>query len=104
MSVSDERSKLEKLLAFALSSEQTNEVLAATRAIRDVLASEDSDVHELAARLRNNKLSEAEMRKIYEAGRQAERDAAAVNAGFSSVDGPSYLEMARYASNMITAV
>jgi hypothetical protein len=71
-------------------------VLAATRAIRRTLDSAGSDIHELAERIKGGKLSEAEMRKIYEAGREAERDAAAAKAGFSDVEGPSYYEMARY--------
>ena len=96
MSLSDERSKIERLLVLALSSEQINEALAARSAIKNMLASEGLDIHGFAARLRNNKLSEAEMRKIYDAGVQDGKDAAAAEAGFTSTGGPTNLEMATY--------
>jgi hypothetical protein len=88
--------KLEKLLKL-LTSDKEGEVVAAARAIKRTLDGAGSDIHELAERIKGGgKLSESEMRKIYDAGVRDGKDAAAVNTGFSSVDGPSYLEMARY--------
>jgi hypothetical protein len=96
MSLSDERSKIERLLVLALSSEQINEALAARSAIKNMLATEGLDIHEFAARLRSNKLSKAEMQKIYDAGVQEGKDAAAAAQGFSSTEGPTDYEMAIY--------
>jgi hypothetical protein len=101
MSLSDERSKIERLLVLALGSEQVNEALAARNAIKNMLASEGLDIHEFAARLRSNKLSEAEMKRIYDAGYDAgvqdEKSAAETNIKFAEVDEPSsHVEMARF--------
>jgi hypothetical protein len=87
--------KLEKALRM-LASDKDGDVIAAVHAIQRILHSAGSDIYELAARIKGGKLSEADMQRIYDAGVRDGKDAAAVNAGFSSVDGPSYLEMARY--------
>jgi hypothetical protein len=96
MSISDERSKIERLLVLALSSEQVNEALAARSALKNTLASEGLDIHELAARVCGRKLSKAEMQKIYDAGYQEGKDAAATTQGFGSTEGPTYYEMALF--------
>jgi hypothetical protein len=79
-----------------LSSDKEHEQLAAVRAIQRVLAANHSDLHELAERIKGGKLSEAEMKRIYDAGVQEGKDVAAAAAGFSSTEGPSYYEMAKY--------
>jgi hypothetical protein len=99
MSLSDERSKIERLLVLVLSSEQTNEALAARSALKNMLANEGSDIHEFAARLRGGKLSEADMKRIYDAGYDAgiEKGAAEANVKFTDIDEPSsHAEMARF--------
>jgi hypothetical protein len=78
--------KLEKLIKM-LSSDKDGEVVAAARAIQRTLNGSGSDVHELAARIKGGKLSESEMRKIYDAAYQDGKEAAAVDKGFESVDG-----------------
>jgi hypothetical protein len=89
--------KLEKLLKLALGSDRDGEVIAATRAIQRTLSNAGSDIHELAERIRGGKLSEAEMRKIYDAGYEAGKDEGAVEKGFGDVTaGPSWLQMAQY--------
>jgi hypothetical protein len=87
--------KIEKLLKVALSSDKEGEVLAAARAIRRTLDNAGSDIHELAARIKGAKLSEAEMKRIYDAGVQDGKDAAAIDKGFINA-GTSWLEMAEY--------
>jgi hypothetical protein len=87
--------KLEKLVRL-LSSDKDHEVLAAARAIMHTLSNTGSDIHELAERIKGDKLSEAEMQRIYDAGVQEGKDVAAAVAGFSSTEGPSYYEMAKY--------
>jgi len=89
--------KLEKLLKLALGSDRDGEVIAAARAIQRTLSSAGSDIHELAERIRGGKLSEAEIRKIYDAGYEAGKDEGAVEKGFSDTTaGPSWLQMAQY--------
>jgi hypothetical protein len=89
--------KLEKLVRL-LSSDKEGEVVAAARAIQRTLSNAGSDIHELAERIKGGKLSEAEMRKIYDAGVKDGKDAAAAEKGFGDVmsESPSYLEMAKY--------
>jgi len=87
--------KLEKLLKL-LTSDKDGEVLAAARAIKRTPDGAGADVHELAARVKGGKLSEAETRKIYDAAYRDGKDAAAADKGFSNVDGPSWLEIASY--------
>jgi hypothetical protein len=56
-----------------LASEQDGEALAAARAIVRTLKSTGADIHALAERIENangGKLSDAEMRKLYDAGYQ----------------------------------
>jgi hypothetical protein len=101
MSLSDERSKIERLLVLALGSEQVNEALAARSAIKNMLASEGLDIHEFAARLRNNKLSEVDMKRIYDAGYNAgakdEKSTAEANIKFADVEEPSsHVDMAKF--------
>jgi hypothetical protein len=84
--------KLEKLVRL-LSSDKDHEVLAAARAITRTLSAAHSDIHELAARVKG--VSEADMQRIFDAGVQEGKDAAAA-AGFKSTEGPSYYEMATY--------
>jgi hypothetical protein len=90
--------KLEKLIKL-LVSDKEGEVVAAAHAIRRTLSGAGADIHELAARIKGGKLSEAEMRKIYDAGVQEGKDAAAATAGFSSTEGPTYLEMATFCAS-----
>jgi hypothetical protein len=85
--------KLEKLIKM-LSSDRDGEVVAAARAIKRTLDGAGSDIHEFAERIKGAKLSEADMQRIYNAGLQDGKDAAAVNKGFSDVAGPSWHEMA----------
>jgi hypothetical protein len=87
--------KLEKLVRL-LSSDKDHEVLAAARAIQRTLSGAGSDIHELAERIKGGKLSEADMKCIFDAGVQEGKDIAAAAAGFSSTEGPSYYEMAKY--------
>jgi hypothetical protein len=87
--------KLEKLVRL-LSSDKEHEQLAAVRAIQRTLAANGSDIHELAERIKGGKLSESEMRKIYDAGVQEGKDVAATEKGFSNTEGLSWLEMAEY--------
>jgi hypothetical protein len=87
--------KLEKLLKL-LASDKDGEVIAAAHAIKRTLESAGADIHELAARFKGGKLSEAEMKRIYDAGVQDGKDAAAAAQGFSNTEGPSYYEMAKY--------
>ena len=89
--------KLAKLIRM-LSSSNDGEVMAAVRAIQKTLNGAGADIHDLAARVKGGgKLSEAEMRKIYEAGVEAGKNDAAVDKGFNSVDGLiSWHDMAIY--------
>jgi hypothetical protein len=88
--------KLEKLVRL-LSSDKEGEVVAAAHAIKRTLANAGSDIHELAERIKGGKLSESEMRKIYEAGFEAGKDESAAEKGFSDTTaGPSWLAMAEY--------
>jgi hypothetical protein len=77
-----------------LSSDNDGEALAAVHALRRALAQEGADIHELAKRIEG--LSEADMKKLYDAGFEKGRSTAAATttASFSSVDGPSFYEMA----------
>ena len=84
--------KLEKLVRL-LSSDKDHEVLAAARAITRTLSAAHSDIHELAARVKG--VSEADMQRIFDAGVQEGKDAAAA-AGFKSTEGPTYYEMALF--------
>jgi hypothetical protein len=94
--------RIEKLLKTALSTDKDGEVIAAVKAIRRTLNSAGSDLHELAARVHNGrKLSETEMKKIYDAaysaGKKDGRDAVRANVTFSDVDTDlPHQEMARY--------
>jgi hypothetical protein len=95
--------KLEKLIKL-LSSDRDGEVLAAVRAIQRTLNGAGTDIHELAARVKGGKLSNAEMQKIYNAGVEAGKNDAAVDKGFSSVDGTkSWHEMALYCEEHINS-
>jgi len=87
--------KLEKLVRL-LSSDKDHEVLAAARAITRTLSGAGSDIHELAERVKSSKLSEADMKRIYDAGVQDEKDRAAAAQGFSNTEDPSHYEMAKY--------
>jgi hypothetical protein len=92
--------KLEKLVRL-LSSDKEGEVVAAAHAIKRTLANAGSDIHELAERIKGGKLSESQMRKIYEAGYDAgvkdEKSTAETNIKFADVDEPSsHVDMARF--------
>jgi hypothetical protein len=88
-----------------LASERDGEVIAAARAIVRTLKSTGADIHTLAERVEGvngGKLSEAEMRKLYnagfEAGMRAVEDKQHGSDDFRSVDGlPSWHEMALWA-------
>jgi hypothetical protein len=84
--------KIQKLIRL-LSSPNDGEALAAVHALQRVLREDGADIHELAARIEG--LSQAEMKKLYDAGFQEGKNAAAaVDADFRSVDPPSFYEMA----------
>jgi hypothetical protein len=92
--------KLEKLVRM-LSSDKEGEVVAAAHAIKRTLANVGSDIHELADRIRGGKLSEADMKRIYDAGYDAgvkdEKSTAEANVKFSDIDEPSsHVEMAKF--------
>ena len=83
--------KIQKLIRL-LSSPNDGEALAAVHALQRVLREEGSDIHELAARIEG--LSQAEMKKLYDAGfRKGKSTATAATPDFSNV-GPSFYEMA----------
>jgi hypothetical protein len=83
--------KVQKLIKL-LSSSNDGEALAAVHALQRILREEGSDIHELAARIEG--LSQAEMKKLYDAGfREGKNAAAAATPDFSNV-GPSFYEMA----------
>ena len=84
--------KIQKLIRL-LSSSNDGEALAAVHALQRVLQEEGTDIHELAARIEG--LSQVEMKKLYDAGFQEGKNAAAAatTADFSNV-GPSFYEMA----------
>jgi hypothetical protein len=81
--------KIQKLIRL-LSSPHDSEALAAVRALQRALQADGSDIHELAARIEG--LSQAEMKKLYDAGFEQGKNAADVS--FSSIDPPSFYEMA----------
>jgi hypothetical protein len=84
--------KIQKLIRL-LSSPNDGEALAAVHALQRVLREDGADIHELATRIEG--LSQAEMKKLYDAGFQEGKNAAAAaDVGFSSVDPPSFYEMA----------
>jgi hypothetical protein len=84
--------KIQKLIRL-LSSPNDGEALAAVHALQRVLREEGTDIHELAVRIEG--LSQAEMKKLYDAGFREGKNAAAAasTADFSNV-GPSFYEMA----------
>jgi hypothetical protein len=83
--------KIQKLIRL-LSSPNDGEVVAAVHALQRVLREEGGDIHELATRIEG--LSEAEMKKLYDAGfEQGKKSTAAATPDFSNV-GPSFHEMA----------
>jgi hypothetical protein len=85
--------KLEKLLKLALGTDKEGEAIAAIYAMKRIAG---ADFHELAARVKGVKLSEAEMQKIYNAGVRDGKDAATAGQGFGDVEGPSYYQMAQF--------
>jgi hypothetical protein len=93
MSLEPVADKLGKLLKL-LSSPRDGEVVAAARAILRTLEGAGADIHELAARIEGRKLSQAEMQLIYDAAYADGKNAAAADVGFTSVDPPTFYEMA----------
>jgi len=91
----DTTEKLTKLVRL-LSSDKDHEVLAAAHAITRTLSGAGSDIHEFADRIKGGELSKAEMKRIYDAGVQDGKDAAAAAQGFSNTEGPSCYEMASF--------
>jgi hypothetical protein len=84
--------RIQKLIKL-LSSDNDGEALAAVHALKRVLAQEGTDIHELAKRVEG--LSEAEMKRLYDAGFQQGKNAAATTVGFTNVEAPpSFYEMA----------
>jgi hypothetical protein len=83
--------RIQKLLKL-LSSDNDGEALAAVHALKRVLAQEGADIHELAKRVEG--LSEADMKRLYDAGYREGKNAAAVSTGFTSVGEPSFYNMA----------
>jgi hypothetical protein len=100
------RNKLANLVCLLGSSEE-GEVIAAARAIIRILRGAGSDIHTLAAQVEQAevKLSETEMRKLYDAGYEAGHaaDVRVVEAkiqhdedGFPSVGSPAWPEVVRF--------
>jgi hypothetical protein len=89
--------KLEKLLKL-LASDKDGEVVAAAHAIRRTLTSAGTDFHELAARVKGEKIPESEMKRVYDAGYREGKDSAATAQGFSNA-GPSWHEMATFCAD-----
>jgi hypothetical protein len=95
-----------KLASFVrlLSSDKDGEVIAAAHAIKRTLKAAGADIHTLATRIEkpnSDSLSEAEMKKLYDAGYSAgQRDAENKRYGavdFHNIDGtPNWHEMALY--------
>jgi hypothetical protein len=95
-----------KLATFIrlLSSDKEGEIVAAAHAIQRTLKAADTDIHTLAERIENSNgdgLSEADMKKLYNAGYSAgKRDVENQRYGsgdFHNIDGtPNWHEMARY--------
>jgi hypothetical protein len=86
--------KLRKLLLLMLSSDQDGEALNAARALRRRLEADSMDIHEFADLLEGRKLSEDEMKRIYERAFEEGKNSAAVEVGFSPAGLPSFYEMA----------
>ena len=84
--------KIQKLIRL-LSSPNDGEALAAVHALQRVLRDEGTYIHELAARIEG--LSQAEMKKLYDAGFQEGNNAAAATTPDFSNVGPSFYEMAK---------
>jgi hypothetical protein len=78
--------KIQKLIRM-LSSPNDGEIVAAARAILRTLEAEGTDIHDLAERVSGRKLSEAEMKIIYDRAYRDGKKAAAANTGFSDVNG-----------------
>ena len=89
--MSEER--LQKLIKL-LSSSNDGEVVAAARALLRTLEADGSDIHELAERVGGRKLSQAEMKRIYDEAFRRGQSAASASAGFHNTEGPSFHEMA----------
>jgi hypothetical protein len=91
--------KLKRFIRL-LSSDSDGEVVAAARALNRTLKSAKLDIHVLADGIgaTNGKLSDAEMRKLYDAGYEAGKREAQNGAMFRSVnidEEPSWSEIAR---------
>jgi len=83
-----------------LSSNQPGEVVNAARAICRALKSAGTDIHALADGIGNGKLSEAEMKRLYDAGYAAGVQATEDKlrgAGFHDVDDEGYEGLERMA-------
>jgi hypothetical protein len=86
--------KIQKLIKL-LSSPNDGEVIGAVHALMRTLKAEGTDIHALAERLESRKLSQAETQRIYDQAFADGKSAATVDVGFSSVDPPSFYEMAQ---------
>lgn len=87
--------KLGKLIRM-LSSPNEGEVVGAARALLRTLASDGSDIHELAQRVGSNRLLRSDMERIRDAAFKAGAASVQAAADFSNVgnDTPSYHAMA----------
>jgi hypothetical protein len=84
--------KIQKLLKM-LSSPNDGEVVNAAHLLTHVLKEGGADIHELAARVEG--LSEAEMKKLYDAGfRDGKKNTVATTTEFTDVGKPSFYSMA----------
>jgi hypothetical protein len=92
-------SKLAKMIKM-LSSDQEGDVINAARAIVRTLNNAGADIHEFAAQVEGQKLSQADMQRIYDVAFENGKNAAAVDKGFENteppIEPPTWHEMATY--------
>ena len=64
---------------------------AAVHALQRVLKEQGTDIHELAERVEGRQLSQAEMKRIYDAAYREGKNAAAAKTDFTNVEGPCFI-------------
>jgi len=92
-------------LVRMLSSDQPGEIVASARALVRVLKGAGLDIHALADSIGNGKLSQADMKKIYDAGHSAGFAAGAHSieeklrgSGFHDIDDAAHEDLAQMAA------